>query len=37
VGLDPSGQHLSVTRAPEPGEAPEGGDHDVIDAEIVEE
>ncbi|MFC5857612.1 ATP-dependent Clp protease ATP-binding subunit [Agromyces flavus] len=37
VGLAPSGDHLEVVRAPEPGEAPEGGDHDVIDAEIIEE
>ena len=37
VGLAASGDHLEVTRAPEPGEAPEGGDHDVIDAEIIEE
>ncbi|MGR2752222.1 ATP-dependent Clp protease ATP-binding subunit [Agromyces arachidis] len=37
VGLAPDGQHLTVMRAPEPGEAPQGGDHDVIDAEIVEE
>nr|WP_204396081.1 AAA family ATPase [Agromyces aurantiacus] len=36
VGLDASGDHLEVTRAPEPGETPEGGDHDVIDAEIIE-
>ncbi len=36
VGLDPSGEHLSVMRAPEPGDGPEGGDHDVIDAEIIE-
>ena len=37
VGLAPSGDHLEVTRAPESGDLPEGGDHDVIDAEIVEE
>jgi ATP-dependent Clp protease ATP-binding subunit ClpB len=37
VGLAASGDHLEVTRAPEPGEMPEGGDHDVIDAEIIEE
>jgi ATP-dependent Clp protease ATP-binding subunit ClpB len=37
VGLDASGEHLTVTRAEAPGEEPIGGDHDVIDAEIVEE
>jgi ATP-dependent Clp protease ATP-binding subunit ClpB len=37
VGLDASGEHLTVTRAEAPGEEPVGGDHDVIDAEIVEE
>ncbi|WP_438854102.1 ATP-dependent Clp protease ATP-binding subunit [Agromyces sp. M3QZ16-3] len=37
VGLAADGEHLTVTRAPEPGDTPEGGDHDVIDAEIVEE
>ena len=37
VGLDPTGDHLEVARGPEPGEVPEGGDHDVIDAEIIEE
>ncbi|UIP59932.1 ATP-dependent Clp protease ATP-binding subunit [Agromyces marinus] len=37
VGLAGDGEHLTVTRAPAPGDAPEGGDHDVIDAEIVEE
>ncbi|GAA1058158.1 chaperone protein ClpB [Agromyces luteolus] len=37
VGLADDGEHLSVTRAPEPGDVPEGGDHDVIDAEIVED
>ncbi|WP_400997509.1 ATP-dependent Clp protease ATP-binding subunit [Agromyces sp. GXQ0307] len=37
VALADDGEHLAVTRAPEPGDAPEGGDHDVIDAEIIEE
>jgi ATP-dependent Clp protease ATP-binding subunit ClpB len=37
VGLADDGEHLTVTRAAEPAEGPEGGDHDVIDAEIVEE
>jgi len=37
VGLEPSGEHLTVTRGALPGDAPEGGDHDVIDAEIIEE
>ncbi|MEI5583469.1 MULTISPECIES: ATP-dependent Clp protease ATP-binding subunit [unclassified Agromyces] len=37
VGLDPSGEHLTVARAEAAGDAPIGGDHDVIDAEIVEE
>ncbi|MFC9917038.1 ATP-dependent Clp protease ATP-binding subunit [Agromyces binzhouensis] len=37
VGLAPDGDHLTVTRAPEAGVGPEGGEHDVIDAEIVEE
>ncbi|MFE5670582.1 ATP-dependent Clp protease ATP-binding subunit [Agromyces sp. NPDC056523] len=37
VGLASSGDHLEVTRAPETGDVPEGGDHDVIDAEIVDE
>ncbi|WP_353814967.1 ATP-dependent Clp protease ATP-binding subunit [Agromyces sp. SYSU T00266] len=37
VGLADGGEHLTVTRAPEAGVGPEGGEHDVIDAEIVEE
>ncbi|WP_430647125.1 ATP-dependent Clp protease ATP-binding subunit [Agromyces sp. GXS1127] len=37
VALAEDGEHLAVARAPEPGEVPEGGDHDVIDAEIIEE
>ncbi|RXZ44756.1 AAA family ATPase [Agromyces binzhouensis] len=37
VGLADGGEHLTVTRAPEAGVGPEGGEHDVTDAEIVEE
>jgi ATP-dependent Clp protease ATP-binding subunit ClpB len=37
VGLNEHGDGLTVTRGALPGDEPEGGDHDVIDAEIIEE